>query len=221
MSNFCEKHWQEDLLVETRKMVRNFCYDHLPNAALVNDQLSTTGVHQSSVFWIRAQNAAVYIYREDANTALVTAWPLQPTNEAVMCQSAPIMKIPNTATTVPWERVTSVSFAQKLSDFARHEQPSTFRQASKKRAGARETREPNMPFLVFDELLAYLGGHDVDLGSPDRKGRFNLDKKCRDEVRYRNAALPWYVFFFLCNFFFIFSMNFILVFFNFFFEKFI
>ena len=173
-------------------IIKRFVALHSRNigVAAILKSLGQTPTRDYWSFWLREQNAAVLVYREDVDSALVFVWELQCPNDAVTgVVSAYCQTLPRSGVRVPWTRL--LHSTELLHDLAFSSLERALPKSRKAGKEFHEKRDVKNPLYALEFLLSALGGEALVVGETDLGPLGCITKKLRDEVRYESSELPW------------------------------
>ena len=183
-----------DIFPEKLKIVvKRFCDIHSSNidAGIVQSKLRemstkspSCGTGQYMGLYIEKQNSVILVERMSDSNALVSAWEVQASNEAVMSTVNTLMQnLPRKSVIIPFDVLENFACCEQIAGLTNISNPKAVPK-SNKRGEVKEIRDIVNPMFVLDEFLNSLGGKNHDFVDV-------LDKKMADEVRYSEGAMPW------------------------------
>ncbi|KAL8419176.1 hypothetical protein RB594_002398 [Gaeumannomyces avenae] len=164
----------------------------LDRSALINELRHVTSVASSDflIIYVRGQNAAIFIYRDDRKDVVFEIFEASPKSESVLAaEDVLTWDFPGGAISVPHTRFTDKDFLNHLVEFldtASHAEPTKAFAASAVKAGSShvEIRDTPDPSLISSMLAALLEANGRRIAPPV------LRKRVRDDVCF-TSGMPW------------------------------
>ncbi|KAL8391947.1 hypothetical protein RB595_002236 [Gaeumannomyces hyphopodioides] len=164
----------------------------LDRSVLVNELRHVTSIASLDflIIYVRGQNAAVFIYRDDRKDVVFEIFEASPKSESVLAaEDVLTWDFPGGAISVPHTRFTDEGFLNHLAEFldtASHAEPTKEFAASAVKAGSShvEVRGTPDPSLISSMLAALLEANGR------RVAPAVLRKRVRDDVCF-SSGMPW------------------------------
>ena len=176
-----------------RIVVKRFCDIHSSeiDASIVQSKLREISTRSPSCstsnymgLYIEKQNSIILVEKMPDLNALVSAWEVQASNEAVMSTVNTLMQnLPRKSVMIPFDVLENFACCEQIAGLTNIWNQKAFPKSTK-RGEVNETRDVFNPMYVLDEFLNSLGGKNHDFIDV-------IDKKMSDEVRYSDGAMPW------------------------------